>query len=273
MPILGLQSSSRNISSYGMISYGAVWRTGFEDPTFSEFGTLPDGVVIQDPAVGSTVTLVTNPVFNGKTAAKCQLEHPELGTYESNKAMAARVKETRSMLEGYYGCAFWLPPNFNVKGGGGWIGLVIHQLHTNWYGDNFVELVIVSPESSPNTYEPGETGLKFRLRCRLHGPPSTMYGDLWIGEAGGVPLGRWFTVVVYLRATQNGEVKLWIDEELKSRTLGDFRTDNWDEAPVEHRGCQFCCGLYESPNDYPQYLILDEMICATTLGGATPQAR
>ena len=247
--------SSISISSSGMVvltgNNGEIyWKGDAEEGTFDDWIGDGGGHRGHHPP-DSEVTIITNPVYKGTYAVKCRVINAGGEDENSNRAQVKRHEPMKNLQEAYYGAALYLSPNF----GGGSHQLIMGFKHVDPAKGNFCNLQVdragylcIQRKHDPDAEGPG------RIET------------LWRDEVPA-PVGKWFTAVFYLRLTENGEIKFWKNGVLVFSINGDFRSME-GQAP----GPNFYAGLYEDPAiTKDQYVIVDEMICASTYELALPR--
>lgn len=244
--------SSISLTSFGTIAHAEgeiYWKADFEEGTFYDVldgGLGGYGSVDHQPDAGSEVTIVTDS-FKGNYAAKCNVWDAGAGEMWSNRAELSRWKPHRDLEEAYYGVALKLGPNFHPPD----TWSVITQLRTM---DTQTDDRLLM-EVHWNTGE-----LMF-----VYWFPDPEYNRPWQDNVP-VPIGEWFTVVIYARFTENGNYKLWVNEELVLNVDGDFRFRG------DRVGPNFKAGVYvHTSSTQDKYVIVDEMTSASTYELALPQ--
>jgi hypothetical protein len=220
------------------------WRTGFENG----FNDINKGGETEIMASYSTISTVTNPVFKGNYACKTEvITPPPLSVSDSVYTKAVRWTPMRTLTEAYYGAALYLSPTFTVPNNG-WTNIM--QLHE--MNGNGVYLYLGVERDS--------NGMHLTLRTQQ---PEGYYAELW-RDSNLVTLGSWFTSVFYLQTKTNGAAALWINNQQVYSGTGNYAPTDGNQGPF------FDTGLYQSYNTPTNYVISDEMICASTLTAATP---
>jgi hypothetical protein len=245
---------SATTANYALASQGQIlpltgtvyWSSSFETGTFSDFsggGTIQD---VSAPYVTSTI--VTSPVFKGKYACKSAVVTPPSSGIV--RAKSIEWNPMRNMPEAYFGAALYLPANFNV-GPSNWVNIM--QLHCMSDSASGLPACIIMTKSN---------GI---LKMNLY--QQTASGQQIFHWTGNAILGQWFTIVIYCNFVQNGHCSLWINGNLVFNQDGDYRTGD-----TTYVGAFFDTGIYQNYDSPAQYVISDDMICASTLSLATPVA-
>jgi hypothetical protein len=235
-----------------IISSGVVyWETGFENG-YSDITSGGGGMLQYDS--GTTMTIVTSPVYDGTYASRAAVVTPPSSGIIHAKAI--RYVPMRNYTTGYYGAALYLSPTFNIPTTSDWANIM--QLHecTSGSGGNgvFVYLAVIRDSS-------GIMHLSLRSQ-----EPSSNYVELW-RDTNPAPLGQWFTVVFYVQLTSNGIINCWINGNQVSG--GPFTGMNLTST-TEYPGPAFDTGIYQSAGCPANYVVSDDMIFASTLEAATP---
>ena len=222
------------------------WRAGFETGDFYEItdAGYGGGGEPQTEGVGGQLSITSSNVFKGNYACKTEIVTPPSSGNVNAKAI--RWDPIRDYQQAYYGAALYLDPNLAVTD---W-GMNIMQLHVMSDGYSALPAVLLVTNSGGS--------LKFNLYQQRHDGAQFMH---WTGDA---IVGEWFTAVFYCNHIENGNLKLWINGVLVADVNGDFRT--LDSYP----GSFFDAGIYQSYQNPAQYVLVDEMIVASTLESATP---
>ena len=250
--------SSISISSSGRVvltgRQGEIyWKGDAEEGNFYDWrdAGIGYGGSAQFDLPDSKVKIVTRRVFKGTYAVKCKVMNAGGEQPNSNRAQVRRREPMQNLEEAYYGAALYLSPNF----GGGSHQIIMGFKHVDPAKGNFCNLQV--------------DGRGYLRIQRKHDPDAEgpdRIQTLWRDEVPA-PVGKWFTAVFYLRATKDGKIKCWKNGVLVFRINGDFRSME-SQAP----GPNFYAGLYEDPAiTKDQYVLVDEMICASTYQLALPR--
>jgi hypothetical protein len=187
-------------------------------------------------------------VFKGNYASRAEIVTPPSSGVSHAKAL--RWNPIADITEAYYGVALYLSPGFTIPRGG-WANIAqIHEMKSTGLALQYLA-VIRGSDGTPH--------LRLRSQDNAGG-----YHDYGVDIPA--PRGEWFTVVFHVRHTIDGQLKLWINNQLIGNVMGDF--SNTD--PVTHVAGFFDAGLYQNYICPAQYVIFDEMIVASTLEAATP---
>ena len=259
---------TQTISLQGQISPSppsevVFWKADFETGTYYDFtdaGYNWGGETQEEPPY-SALTIITNPVFKGQYACKAEVITPPPSDYVSTPsgqiglihAKALRWHPIDTLTEAYYGAALYLSPGFSTIEGGAnsWVNVIqVHGL-----GDSLAlpAYLIISKTTSHV--------LKFNVETKDQIGTTTRF---WQGDA---IVGQWFTIVFHLKFTteaNGGILECWINgNKIASRT-GDYTVGG------AYASGFFDAGIYQSYLSPAQYVLIDEMIVASTLEAATP---
>lgn len=254
--IMGLSYTSSSVYSYGVIKNTneiIYWSASFETGDFSEVD--PGGRLAHNPP-GTDVSVVTDPVYKGNYAMKANIEDPSTDVFGlgTTRAEIAKWKQTdnskylHDLQKAYYGVAIYLPSDFDIPSdSSSWH--IIFQLH----------------EAGNDSLGNRVRGIFTVLQVKNRGDLDVFYFQTQIDadhvkrweDTNPVPLGRWFTVIVYLDASVNGVVKLWIDSDLKGEWYDNFSSKGYVGPHVQ-------AGLYQDINDAANTVYIDNLVVAST---------
>lgn len=247
-----LLSSSAQVPNNGTIVYdqGVVyWKADFEEGTFYDITNagMGWGGELQTGGNGK-ISIVASPVFKGNYACRAEVTATGVQSY----AKPVRWAPMEDYTEAYYGAALYISPDFGVTTSG-WTNIM--QLHETPSGSGVYVYI------SPMRDSKGVMHLSLRTQ-----QPAGTYAELW-RDTNPLPVGKWFTVVFYAKLTTNGLLNCWIDGQ--PVTGGPF-SRNLAATSGQYQGPAFDAGIYQSYDCPANYVICDELICASTLEAATP---
>ena len=240
-PVLGLQSSSQTISSYGRIKVGEMEiyaKVDFETGDLSQVTEL--GGIADNPPLAKC-EIESNIVREGNYSMVC---------YQTDPSKAQRSKAVFSELgnlhlnECYYGFSIFLSPTLRAPG---WLQIFeecqyvsevanwphIAQLQTCELADGKPHLNILKGEIAPTD-------------------------ALWTDPVP-IPLGQWIDFVIYINISINGTVILWQNGVLKAEVHYDTTAMGQPASAYPE------IGLYQDAgNPSGNWVIFDRFVAANT---------
>jgi len=198
------------------------------------------------------IEIITDKHDVGNRMFKCVVINPSV----DRRAELARWEETKDLTEIYFGCSFELSPNLDPVD---W--LVIMQL--KGLAQPALEerkfLLAIKPSTHQFEFIQDFRGAYFPE------DPGPIFKKIWVSK-NPAPKGERFHIAIYLRLTQDGNVKVWYNGNLVAQMNGDFRQVPHVDSRGTWKGVHLRCGLYESSqNTQSQYVIVDKAIIASTL--------
>ena len=104
---------------------------------------------------------------------------------------------------------------------------------------------------------------KFKLVSKING---RRY-DLWL-DSKLAPEGKWFTIIWHLVAKKDGKIEMWINTDPFKRPGAGNYIGTWRfnlKSDSRWPGPAFYTDVYQARGSPRNWVVVDEMICASSL--------
>ena len=227
----------------GIIFWTSRDTYGFEGGVFTIDNDGNGQVALED----GTATFESNIVYKGSRAVRLEAGgRAQIGRWGA----VGDPNAIRNQVDAYYGWALYIGSGYSSPS---WS--LIAQLHIIDANGQFTQLEL-----------DGATP-KFRLVAKRS---LVEYRELW-NDPNPAPLGSWFTLIIHLVAkdiSEGGKIEVWINKNPFTVSGAGMKIGTWSlnlKSPSQWAGPGMCADVYQDPSNPRNWIVVDEMICASTL--------